>query len=150
MKAWSIRRATEQDRECIHELQERLSRPLRSDSVTSEYFIAVSGCQTVGCAAVRKRGKVGYLYGLVVDKSWRRQGVGHALTQTRLEWLRSRNVKSAFVMAMFWNIRFFKRHRFSVVNRRNMAELNRLHGDFSDIWSRRSALLSVDILDTSY
>lgn len=148
MPAWSIRRATAQDRECIHELQERLSRPLRSDSVTSEYFVAVSGCQIVGCAAVRKRGNVGYLYGLVVDKSWRRQGIGHALTQTRLDWLRNQNVASAFVMAMFWNIRFFRKHRFVLTNRRNVAELESLHSDFADSWSRKSALLFIDMLDT--
>jgi N-acetylglutamate synthase-like GNAT family acetyltransferase len=147
MPVWSIRRATTQDRQYITELQERLNRPLRSDSVTCEYFVAVNGRQIVGCAAVRKRGNVGYLYGLAVDKPWRRQGIGHALTQTRLEWLRNEQVRSAFVMAMFWNIRFFRKHGFILTKRRTMGAVQSLHSDFSDAWSRRSALLFLDLLD---
>jgi N-acetylglutamate synthase-like GNAT family acetyltransferase len=145
LSAWTIRRATSDDRESIQELQARLNRPSRTDSVTSEYFVAVSVPQIVACAAVRKRGNIGYLYGLVVDKPWRRQGIGHALTETRLHWLRSQNIEVAVVIAMFWNVKFFKKHDFSLTNRRSMGELERLHSDFGESWSRRSALLSVNI-----
>jgi N-acetylglutamate synthase-like GNAT family acetyltransferase len=107
----------------------------------------VSGQQIVGCAAVRKRGYVGYLYGLTVDKPWRRQGIGHALTRARLEWLRNEQVQSAFVMAMFWNIRFFRKHGFILTNRRTIGAVQSLHSDFSDGWSRRSALLFIDLLE---
>ncbi len=138
---WSIRRATADDRNGIAQLQKRLHRPSRSDSAILEYFVAESDGKIVGCAAVRKRNGLGYLYGLVVDKPWRRKGVGHAMTQKRLDWLRDENVLSVFVMAMFWNIRFFKKHGFTLANKEKSHGLTQLHSDFSDHWSNRSALL---------
>lgn len=147
---WPIRRATADDDESIGELQERLNRPSRSDSIISEYFVAVSEQRIVGCAAVRELDAVGYLYGLTVDKPWRRLGIGHALTEVRLEWLRGQNVESAFVMAMFWNIKFFKKHGFSLANRQKVKELKHLHSDFSDRWSRRSSLLFVNLASSSF
>jgi N-acetylglutamate synthase-like GNAT family acetyltransferase len=138
---WSIRRATARDHDAVKEFQARARRPSRSDSVITEYFVAVSETKIVGCAAVRKRGQVGYLYGLVVDERWRRRGIGHALTQKRLDWLHDRNVTLGFVMAMFWNIRFFKKHGFVLTPKRNHQELENLHRDFTDRWSARSALL---------
>ena len=143
--AWSIRRATARDHEGVVELQKRLNRPSRSNSVIREYFLAINEQRIVGCAAVRKSGNRGYLYGLAVDKPWRRRGVGHALTQKRLDWLRGQNVVSAFVMAMFWNVRFFKKHGFIVTKKGAMTELKQLHSDFKDSWSTRSALLVADL-----
>jgi len=142
---WSIRRAIPSDLEGVDQLQRRLKRPLRSDSVISEYFVAVVEQRIVGCAAVRKRGGVGYLYGLAVEKPWRRMGIGHALTEMRLEWLRARSIVSAFVLAMFWNIRFFKKHGFHLTSREKGKELKHLHSDFADPWSTRSALLFVNL-----
>src|SRR5437868_2258298 len=84
---WLIRRATEDDLQAIVRFHEVQHRPPRSDSITLEYFIAESLGNIVGCAAVRARGQFGYLYGLAVDKAWRRQGIGHSLTQHRLDWL---------------------------------------------------------------
>jgi N-acetylglutamate synthase-like GNAT family acetyltransferase len=138
---WSIRRATSADRNGVDGLQKRQHRPSRSDSVILEYFVAVSDDRIIGCAAVRKGNNVGYLYGLVVDKPWRRRGIGHALTEKRLDWLRDENVRSVFVMAMFWNIRFFKKHDFTLANKREVDGLAQLHSDFRDAWSNRSALL---------
>lgn len=138
---WSIRRAIADDRKAISQLQKRLHRPPRSDSAILEYIVAESDSTIIGCAAVRKRDGLGYLYGLVVDKPWRRKGVGHALTQQRLDWLRDENVRSVFVMAMFWNIKFFKKHRFVLVKKEESRGLARLHRDFIDQWSNRSALL---------
>jgi N-acetylglutamate synthase-like GNAT family acetyltransferase len=123
----------------------RVNRPCRSDSVISEYFIEESEQGIVGCAAVRKQDNRGYLYGLAVDKSWRRKGIGHTLTQKRLDWLGAQGVALAFVMSMFWNVRFFKKHGFSLTNKATTAELKGLHNDFSDNWSSRSALLVVDL-----
>jgi len=141
----SIRRAESGDAHVVTELQKRTNRPARSDSVLSEYFVAVAASSIIGCAAVRKRSDVGYLYGLVVDKSWRRQGIGHALTWKRLNWLHTQKAKSALVLAMFWNVRFFKKHGFKLANKSKFAKLDRLHSDFSDKWSARSALLILDL-----
>jgi N-acetylglutamate synthase-like GNAT family acetyltransferase len=146
---WSIRKATTQDRESVDDLQSRVKRPPRSDSVINEYFVAMTERGIVGCAAVRKQEKRGYLYGLAVDKSWRKKGIGHALTQTRLDWLRDQDVASAFVMSMFWNIRFFRKHGFTLTNKGVTAELKQLHNDFSDSWSSRSALLVVHLSSSS-
>lgn len=140
-RTWSIRRARAADCKSVQDLQNRLHRPLRSDSTIQDYFLAIEGHKIVGCAAVRKRNDLGYLYGLVVDKPARRRGIGHALTQRRLDWLRQENVFSVFVMAMFWNIKFFKKHGFTLTNKRKVDGLAQLHCDFRDAWSSRSALL---------
>jgi N-acetylglutamate synthase-like GNAT family acetyltransferase len=100
----------------------------------------------VGCAAVRVRGPLGYLYGLAVDKAWRRRGIGHALTQGRLNFLRDAGSGTAYVFAMFWNIRFFKRHGFTLADRKKIPELVNLHRDFAENWNSRSALLQADCL----
>jgi N-acetylglutamate synthase-like GNAT family acetyltransferase len=138
---WKIRRALDSDHHAILALHNALNRPPRGDSRTSEYFIASIEESVIGCAAVRKDGDVGYLYGLAVDKAWRRQGIGHALTKERLDWLRNEAANSAYVLAMFWNVRFFKKHGFELTDRSLVPQLGQLHGDFLQSWSVRSALL---------
>jgi len=139
--SWDIRRASDADATAIVSLHSALNRPPRADSVTSEYFVAMAGCVLIGCAAAREREDLGYLYGLAVERRWRKRGIGHALTQQRLEWLRSEGASSAFVLAMFWNIRFFMAHGFQLAARNLLRDLTNLHGDFSQSWSCRSALL---------
>jgi N-acetylglutamate synthase-like GNAT family acetyltransferase len=140
-----MRKATARDRTDIVQLQERLHRPARSDSSILEYFVAECEGKIIGCAGVRKRNSFGYLYGLVVDKPWRRKGVGHALTQQRLDWLSHENVRSVFVLAMFWNVKFFKKHCFTLTDKEKSRMLAGLHRDFVDPWSSRSALLSLEL-----
>lgn len=142
---WTIRRATADDRRGIVQLQERLHRPARSDSAILDFFVAENEDKIIGCAAVRKRNALGYLYGLVVDKPWRRNGVGHALTERRLDWLRDENVLSVFVLAMFWNVKFFNKHRFTLADKEKSRGLAQLHRDFIDPWSNRSALLFLEL-----
>ena len=143
--SWLIRRATKVDAGLVQELQRRINRPSRSDSVIREYFVAVSGEEIVGCAAVRKQGEIGYLYGLGVDKSWRRRGIGHSLTKARLDWLFEQNAASAFVMSMFWNVRFFQKHGFQLTSPQDKQRLRALHDDFTDGWATRSALLKLNL-----
>jgi len=145
---WKITRASDAAAAAILALQKALNRPSREDSLTSEYFVATTAETVIGCAAVRKNGDVGYLYGLAVDKAWRRRGIGHALTQERLDWLRSEAANSAYVLAMFWNVRFFKKHGFELIDRSLARELGQLHGDFSQSWSARSALLRRKFTET--
>jgi len=140
-RKWKIRRASDDDDLAILALHKALNRPSREDSRTSEYFVASTAESVIGCAAVRKNGDVGYLYGLAVDKAWRRRGIGHALTQERLDWLRKETTNSAYVLAMFWNVRFFKKHGFELADRSLVRELAHLHADFLQGWSARSALL---------
>lgn len=141
---WEIRKAKETDSRAIASFQKLQNRPPRSDSVGSEYFLAETGGNIVGCAAVRARDDLGYLYGLAVAKSWRRQGIGHALTNRRLDWLREAGVNSAFTLVMFWNVRFFRQHGFELTSRKQ-RDLGSLHDDFTDKWSARSALLVIDL-----
>jgi N-acetylglutamate synthase-like GNAT family acetyltransferase len=142
---WHIRRATEADSEAIANFLERQHRPKRSDWVISEYFIAEGEGDIVGCVAVRDRERFGYLYGLAVDKSWRRRGIGHALTQHCLDWLCEKGADSAFTLVMFWNIRFVKQHGFELADRHMKRDLGNLHRDFVDKWSARSVLLVADL-----
>ena len=141
-REWVIRRASEHDSSAISSLHTALNRPTRGDSVFSEYFVASTPKESiVGCAAVRKSERIGYLYGLGVDKAWRRRGIGHALTQERLDWLKANGANTAYVLAMFWNIRFFKKHGFQLADRTLVEKLKDVHNDFSEQWSSRSALL---------
>src|SRR5262249_26350449 len=124
---WIIRRATTQDQDSIRHLQARLNRPSRSDSVVVEYFVALSGVALVGCAGVRQRNGSGYLYGLAVDKPWRKRGIGHALTSARLDWLSQQRTQTVYVLAMFWNVPFFQRHGFTVIDKKSALSLKWLH-----------------------
>ena len=142
---WHIRRATEADSEAIANFLERQHRPKRSDSVVSEYFIAESLGKIVGCVAAQDKGRFGYLYGLAVEKSWRRRGIGHALTQHGLDWLREKGADSVFTLVMFWNIRFVKQHGFELADRHMKQDLGNLHQDFIDKWNARSVLLVADL-----
>jgi N-acetylglutamate synthase-like GNAT family acetyltransferase len=143
--SWSVRRAHAGDLQAITELQKVTHRPPRSDSPISEYLIAESDRKIIGCAAVRMRDSAGYLYGLTVEKMCRRRGVGHALTQRRIEWLRDESALVAYVLAMFWNIKFFKKHGFVLKNKSNARELEHLHRDFTESWCNRSALLALEL-----
>ena len=141
---FKIRHASYGDWSAILALHHSMNRPVRTDSVASEYFVAITD-SIVGCGAARKKGNIGYLYGLAVDKLWRRQGIGHTLTQRRLDWLGGQGVTSVFVFAMFWNVRFFRKHGFELASKSLLPTLQDLHGDFSQRWSTRSALLSCNL-----
>lgn len=140
---WRIRKARAADWSAILHLQSSQNRPMRRDSKASEYFVVFVDKELVGSAAVRCNCGIGYLYGLVVAKPWRRKGIGHALTDACLGHLRRTGVKGVLALAMFWNIRFFRKHGFSVVRRNSFPSLNAVHGDFSEEWCRRSTLLYV-------
>jgi N-acetylglutamate synthase-like GNAT family acetyltransferase len=140
-----IRRATSRDFSNISKLNDLTKRPQRTDSRFQEYFIAESGGDFVGCAAFRCRRDAGYLYGLTVHPSWRRRGIGHALTERRLEAVRSNGIRTTFVFAMFWNVKFFERHGFLVTPKSRTLELRWLHNDFEERWCRRSALLVLSL-----
>jgi N-acetylglutamate synthase-like GNAT family acetyltransferase len=142
-KLWQLSRARKRDWPSIAALQSEEHRPGHGDSTVSEYFVARVGDELVGCVAGRYSGGMGYLYGLVVGKSWRRHGIGHALTDKCLSHLQTRNASQVFALVMFWNVRFFKRHKFIVVKRSTFPGLIELHGDFGEAWGRHSALLCV-------
>jgi N-acetylglutamate synthase-like GNAT family acetyltransferase len=140
---WNLYKAHKADWPAIVDLQSAENRPMHQDSRVSEYFVAKVDHELVGCVAGRCKGEIGYLYGLVVRKEWRRQGIGHALTGQCLAHLQTRSAGQVFALAMFWNVRFFKGHRFIVVKRSTFPGLIGLHGDFCEAWGRRSALLCV-------
>jgi N-acetylglutamate synthase-like GNAT family acetyltransferase len=137
----TIRQARSRDFARISKLNLLTKRPQRTDLQLCEYLIAEIDRELVGCAALRCRRDCGYLYGLTVHPSWRRQGIGHSLTNRRLEATRTQGLHHAFVFAMFWNVKFFKRHGFALTDKSRASQLRWLHMDFEDAWCRRSALL---------
>jgi N-acetylglutamate synthase-like GNAT family acetyltransferase len=139
----TIRQANSRDFATISNLNRLTKRPQRTDVQLREYLVAEIDRVLVGCAALRCRRDSGYLYGLTVDPGWRRQGIGHSLTAQRLETIRAKGLNRAFVFAMFWNVKFFKRHGFALADRTRAAELRWLHKDFEEAWCRRSALLFI-------
>lgn len=139
----TIRQACSRDFASISKLNLFTKRPQRTDLQLREYLIAEIDRELVGCAALRCRRDFGYLYGLTVHPNWRRQGIGHSLTARRLEAIGTQGLHHAFVFAMFWNVKFFKRHGFALTDRNRASQLRWLHMDFEDTWCRRSALLSL-------
>jgi len=141
---WSIRKATSSDAEAIVSFLKAQNRHKRSDFVFSEYIVAETVGEIVGCAAGRRQAQRGYFYGLAVATSQRRRGIGHALTQHVIDWLRAEGVEAVFTLVMFWNIQFMKQHGFELVDKRVKAELRSLHPDFVDKWTARSALMVIN------
>jgi N-acetylglutamate synthase-like GNAT family acetyltransferase len=138
---WEIRTATLRDWPEILRLQRTGNRPRRTRSSPPEYIVAMVADEMVGCIGARCADRIGYIYGLVVGKNWRRKGIGHFLTQTCIDGLRKAGVTEVFVLSMFWNIRFFKKHGFALVQRSSFSHLVTVHDDFSQKWGSRSALL---------
>ena len=141
----SIRKAAPRDFSKISKLNVLTRRPQRSDRRFHEYFVAEIADDLVGCAALRCRQDSGYLYGLTVHPSWRRHGIGHLLTNRRLEEIQAKGIQTALVFAMFWNVKFFKRHGFLLTEKTRASEFRWLHKDFEDAWCRRSALLALSL-----
>jgi N-acetylglutamate synthase-like GNAT family acetyltransferase len=136
-----LRKARRSEWPAILHLQSEEKRPPRTDSRVADYFVVVDRDNLVGCVAVRVQEETGYLYGLVVAKKWRRRGIGHALMANCIDTLQKNGVKRVYLLAMFWNIRFFSKHGFSLVDRQLRPQLASLHVDFSENWARRSAVL---------
>lgn len=143
--AYRIRKARRPDWPKILRLNSQQNRPARKDSVVSEYFVAYAGAEIVGAAAIRLIRNTGYLYGLVVARDWRQRGIGHALISACLDHVRVVGGERVLAFAMFWNIRFFRRHRFYPIKRSSLSEPDSLHGDFTEEWCRHSALLCTDV-----
>lgn len=141
-----IRKAHKRDRLGIARLHSSHNRPIRRDSSISDYFVALASEELVGTSAVRFNADIGYLYGLVVARQWRKQGIGHALMYACLDHLRKARVRRVLALVMFWNIRFFRKHGFTLVKRTSVPAAVDIHDDFTQDWSRHSALLCADLL----
>jgi N-acetylglutamate synthase-like GNAT family acetyltransferase len=141
-----IRKARKHDWRGIAQLHCSQNRPIRRDSSVSDYFVALASEELIGTSAVRFKADTGYLYGLVVERQWRKQGIGHALICACLNHLREARVRRVLALVMFWNIRFFRKHGFTVIERTSVPAAAGIHGDFCQEWSRRSTLLCADII----
>jgi len=136
-----IRQAEPSDGRWIVDLHRAMSRPLREGMDCSEYWLALSDERRVGCAGVSLLPDGGYLYGLSVLKSYRSQGIGAALTEARVERVRAHGGSFAFALAMFWNVRFFRRLGFDTFPRKDLPETVLRLSDLSNPLYRRSAVL---------
>jgi N-acetylglutamate synthase-like GNAT family acetyltransferase len=136
-----IRRADRLDVPKIRALYRLTGRPERSIRL-AEYFVAEQNGLIAGCAAVRQVRDGGYLYGLAVHPSYRRQGIGSALTVARLQEISTGHGTTAIVLAMFWNVSFFKRLGFKLVRRDGLPNQFRRLADLRAPLYKRSAVLS--------
>ena len=121
----------------IHHALKRPKRPLR----TSEYLVAADANGVIGCAAVRMFRGGGYLYGLAVRRQSQHVGVGSALTCARIEWIRQRHQPFAVVLAMFWNVGFFRKLGFVSIRRDRLPSCVRRLADFRNPRYKHSAVL---------
>jgi N-acetylglutamate synthase-like GNAT family acetyltransferase len=144
-----IRKAQRLDWQRIDRLHGSHNRPIRADSRVSDYFVAVVSQELVGTSAVCFKADTGYLYGLVVARQWRKQGVGRALLEACLDRLRKARVRRVLALVMFWNLRFFRKHGFALAKRSSIPAAVEIHDDFSQDWSRHSALLCADLAGDS-
>jgi N-acetylglutamate synthase-like GNAT family acetyltransferase len=141
-----IRKAHKRDWQRIAGLHSSHNRPIRRDPSISDYFVAFASDELIGTSAVHFKSDTGYLYGLVVARQWRKQGIGHALLYACLDHLRKARVKRVLALVMFWNIRFFRKHGFTLIKRTSIPAAVDIHEDFTQEWSRHSALLCADLL----
>lgn len=139
---FAIRDASQSDVAGIQALYRSLGRPPRDSISLSEMLVAIDADALVGCAGVTLFAGGGYLYGLAVAKSQQRKGIGSALTAARLERVR-KNGHLAVVMAMFWNVRFFKRLGFNVVKKSSLPPACGCLTDFNRAVYRRSTVLAM-------
>ena len=137
---FSIRPAAPSDSPEIRRIYRSLNRPNRSVR-HSEYLVAVSPAGVIGCAAVRMFHGGGYLYGLAVQRECQRSGVGSALTLARVDRIRAVGASLAVVMAMFWNVGFFRKLGFTGVRRENLPPSVTRLADFRNPLYKRSAVL---------
>ncbi len=136
-----IRPADSTDVPQIRHLYHRAGRPRRPCVRFAEYIIAEDEGHVVGCAAVRSVGNGGYLYGLCVHPDWRCRGIGSALTKARLRRVASKGGGPAVALAMFWNVRFFRRLGFALAKRDRLPRIWRRVSDLSNPTYRRSAVM---------
>ena len=137
-----LRDARPPDRDGILGLYARLRRPPRSALDLAEYLIgtALDG-KIIGCAGVHHFDEGSYLFGLAVDRPHQRQGLGSALTLARLDRARHAGSRFAVVLAMFWNVRFFRHLGFRSIGRADLpSSVSRLD-DFQNPTYRRSSVL---------
>lgn len=125
----------------MRDLYRRTGRPARRTLRVAEYLVAIQRGNVVGCAGVRSVKDAGYLYGLVVHPDWRRRGIGSNLTRARLDRLRRGRSNTAVVLAMFWNVRFFRRLGFELVRRESLPLALQRIADLRNPVYRRSAVL---------
>lgn len=138
---WIARNAILRDRSAIRQLQTTENRPRRTELNVTEYIVASTKEEIVGCIAARCADDIAYVYGLVVAKKWRRMGIGHFLTQRCIEQVVRAGATRIYLLSMFWNVRFFKKHGFALVARTAVPQLHTIHQDFGKAWGNRSALL---------
>jgi N-acetylglutamate synthase-like GNAT family acetyltransferase len=87
----------------------------------------------------------GYLYGLAVRHDSQHSGIGTALTLARIHRVRQRGGNLAVLMAMFWNVGFFRKLGFETVSRGELAPAIRRLADFQNPRYKRSAVLSARV-----
>jgi N-acetylglutamate synthase-like GNAT family acetyltransferase len=93
------------------------------DLLGARWFAAYEGGAIVGVAGLTVSGSRAKLRGLWVDPSWRRQGIGAALTERRLAECRG---KVAVVEAFAYNPRHYLAKGFRVVGKPTSAGATRV------------------------
>jgi predicted N-acetyltransferase YhbS len=76
-----------------------------------------------------------------VRRESQRKGVGSALTQARIDLLTRNRRRLAVVLAMFWNVKFFRRLGFQSVRRDLLPARVQALADFRNPLYKHSAIL---------
>lgn len=141
---FQVRPALQTDRHAIIHIHRSLNRPSRRVMI-SEYLVAEASGKILGCGAVRLFPAGGYLYGLAVRRDSQCAGIGAALTRARMDEIRRNGGGLAVVMAMFWNVGFFRKLGFATTRRDELPVTVRRIADFRNPLYKRSAVLTVAV-----
>lgn len=136
-----IRKAKRFHYPAIKNLYAQLRSPHARRLSISEYFVACIERKVVGCAAVRRVGNDGYLYGRTVERQWRNKGIGTALVVERIHWLRKRGASIAVGLVMFWNVASFRRLGFRTIPKRALPKQFLSLKDFESPRNRYAAAM---------
>src|SRR5260370_18934447 len=140
---YRIQSAADSDLDHIQQLYTRMRRPTRAVLRAEEYLVASVGDRFVGCAGAHLVDGAGYLYGLAVMPEFQKQGMGSALTLGRVERVASAGGKFAVALAMFWNLRFFRKLGFDLIRRVDLPAAVSDLADFRSPQLKRSCIFAL-------
>lgn len=78
---------------------------------------------------------------LVVEKEFRKHGIGSALIAKRIEHAKRRGSKVLALCTMYYRFNFYKRRGFKVVRRADLADDLRAYGQFTDARYMKCAVM---------
>jgi amino-acid N-acetyltransferase len=145
----TIRKATPDDREQVHDLLKRASLPLGGipDSLDG-FIVAEDGGRIIGAGGVEDCGAEGLLRSIAVDQSARSRGTGKRIVEQLIDDARSEGRQSLYLLTTTAED-YFPPFGFTRVDRSTVPDSVRATDEFSTICSKSAIVMKLDLSDKS-